>query len=154
MLKHIDRNWLQQVSNCFLIRDPRRMLLSFAKVIPEPRLDQLGLTQQVELFEFVRGFSGESPPVLSARGVLQDPAGSLRKLCAALDIGFDAAMLRWDAGPRATDGIWAKHWYASVEASTGFAPWQDDDTPLPRALQPLYDECRRLYDKMAPHCIN
>ena len=154
MLSRIDRDWLRQVSNCFLIRDPRRMLLSYARIIAEPRLEQLGLTQQVELFETVRAFSGKAPPVISARGVLQDPAGSLRKLCEALGIQFDAAMLSWDAGPRETDGIWAKHWYASVEASTGFTPWQEDDTPLPRSMQPLYDECRRLYDKIAPHCIN
>ena len=54
MLAHIDRSWLGEVSNCFLIRDPRRMLLSFAKVIPNPRLDQTGLPQQVEIFNAVR----------------------------------------------------------------------------------------------------
>ena len=46
MLDDVDRTWLRKVSNCFLIRDPRRMLLSFAKVIPNPGLDQTGLPQQ------------------------------------------------------------------------------------------------------------
>ena len=154
MLDHIDRGWLARASNCFLIREPRRMLLSFAKVIPEPRLEQLGLAQQVSLFDTVRRLTGETPPVIAAEGVLRDPAGSLRKLCAALDVPYDGAMLSWRTGPRATDGIWAKHWYASVESSTGFAPWQADETPVPVNMRDLHAECQRLYDQMAPYRIN
>ncbi len=151
MLEHVDRSWLSQISNCFLIRDPRRMLLSFAKVIPEPRLDQTGLPQQVELFNFVRGATGQVPPVIAARDVLRDPAGTLRRLCAALEVAFDRAMLRWRPGVHASDGIWAKHWYASVEASTSFAPYQEDDTPVPENMRALLRECQELYAQMAPY---
>lgn len=154
MLEHIDRSWIAQVSNCFLIRDPRRMLLSFSKVIPNPRLDQLGLVQQVEIFQHVRGVTGTVPPVISSRGVLSDPEGSLRKLCALLDLPFESAMLSWQAGRHDSDGVWAKHWYASVEKSTGFAPYERDDSPLPHHLRGLLDECQRLYEQMAKHCIN
>ncbi len=153
MLDHIDRRWLREVSNCFLIREPRRMLLSLAKVIPEPRLEQTGLPQQVELFNYVRAATGGIPPVIAARAVLQQPEAALRALCAALDFPFDRAMLRWPAGPRASDGIWAKHWYAAVERSTGFAPYQEDDSPVPAGLQALHDECQALYAQLARHCI-
>jgi len=154
MLEHIDRSWIAQVSNCFLIRDPRRMLLSFSKVIPDPRLDQLGLVQQVEIFQHVRRVTGSVPPVISSRGVLSDPEGSLRKLCALLDLPFESAMLSWQAGRHDSDGVWAKHWYASVEKSTGFAPYEHDDSPLPKHLRGLLDECQGLYEQMAKHCIN
>ena len=43
-------------------------------------------------------------------------------LCAALGIPYSEAMLRWPPGPRATDGVWAAHWYDAVNRSTGFAP--------------------------------
>lgn len=153
MLEHIDRSWLSQISNCFLIRDPRRMLLSFAKVIPNPRLDQTGLPQQVELFKAVRRATGKTPPVIAARDVLQDPEGSLRRLCAALDIAFDRAMLRWPRGKHASDGVWAKHWYASVERSTSFAPWREDDTPVPENMRALLRDCEELYAQIAPYLI-
>ena len=153
MLEHIDRAWLTEISNCFLIREPRLMLRSFAKVIPDPRLDQTGLQQQVELFNFVRDATGEAPPVIRARDVLLDPEAALRRLCAALNVPFDPAMLSWRAGKHASDGIWAKHWYASVERSTGFASHIDDDTPLPAHLDDLLIECQSLYDQMAPYCI-
>jgi hypothetical protein len=37
-------------------------------------------------------------------------------------------MLRWPAGPKPFDGVWAPHWYAAVHRSTGFEP---PDAPLP-----------------------
>ena len=102
MLPHIARDWLGEVSNCFLIRDPRRMLLSFSKVIANPRLDQTGLPQQVALFDAVRATTGEVPPVVAAKEILLDPAAMLRKLCDALDIALAAGRCcSWQAGPRA-----------------------------------------------------
>jgi len=153
MLKHIDRSWLSRVSNCFLIRDPRRMLLSFSKVIPDPALEQTGLPQQVEIFNAVRAATGEIPPVIAAKDVLLNPERTLRKLCAALDLSFDRAMLCWPAGGRESDGVWAKHWYASALQSTGFAPYREDDRPLPAGMNGLLAECRGLYEQMAQYCI-
>ncbi len=153
MLPHIDRDWLGAVSNCFLIREPRRMLLSLAKVIPEPHLDQTGLPQQVELFDAVRSITGTIPPVLDARDVLLQPSAMLRRLCAALDLPWQPQMLRWEAGKRETDGVWAKHWYSVVERSTGFAPYQEDSRSLPDNMRGLLEACQPLYDKLAQHRI-
>lgn len=153
MLEHIDRSWLGKVSNCFLIRDPRRMLLSFSKVIPNPSLDQTGLPQQAEIFNAVREATGAIPPVIVAKDVLLNPERMLRKLCAALDLNFDRAMLCWKAGRRESDGVWAKHWYGAVEKSTGFAPYKVDDTPLPAWMNGLLDDCQELYEQMAQYCI-
>ncbi len=151
MLEHIDRSWIQQASNCFLIRDPRRMILSYAKVVPNPTLEQMGLAQQVEIFEYVRAVTGKIPPVIESRDVLLNPAKTLRRLCDRLDLPFDKAMLHWPAGRRTTDGIWGKHWYANVEKSTGFMRYHKDDTQLPQRLQPLLAECQIYYDQLAQH---
>jgi len=71
----------------------------------------------------------------------------LGALCAALAIPFSDRMLSWPPGRRASDGVWAPAWYASVEASTGFAPprkatsfdaLRDDLKPIARAAQPYY----------------
>ncbi len=153
MLEHIDRSWIAEVSNCFLIREPRRMLLSFAKVIPNPHLDQTGLPQQVEIFNELRRATGKIPPVIEARDVLRKPEAALRSLCAALDLPFDPAMLRWRAGKRESDGIWAKHWYGRVEQSTGFAPQQEDDSPVPENMRDLLKQCEDLYAEIAPYSI-
>ena len=66
-----------------------------------------------------------------AADVLKDPRRLLGLLCDRLSIDFQDTMLSWHPGPRSTDGVWAKHWYAEVEKSTGFRPYQPKVINLP-----------------------
>ena len=77
----------------------------------------------------------------------------LAALCAALGIGFDPAMLQWPAGRRDTDGIWAAHWYASVEASTGFGPPEAAAPVIDAAAQAVAEACRPHYDYLPRFCL-
>lgn len=146
MLPEIDRGWIDSVSNCFLIRDPREMLTSLIKNIPHPRLEDTGLPQQIEIFEQVARRTGWTPPVLDARDVLTNPRRMMELLCEALEVEFSGAMLSWPAGPRATDGVWAKYWYEALERSTGFEPYKPKADVLPEALAPLHARCRECYN--------
>nr|BFE65656.1 branched chain amino acid aminotransferase [Dactylosporangium thailandense] len=143
LLPMIGRDWLAEVSNAFLIRDPAHVVASYAKVRGEPTLEDLGYPQQVEIF---RAFGG---PVVDAADVLRDPAGTLGALCAALGLAWDPAMLAWPAGRRDTDGVWAPHWYAAVERSTGFAPYDPRPAEVPAHLEPLVARARPLYEELA-----
>lgn len=154
ILDHMDKSWMLPLTNCFLIRDPRRMILSFTKVIPNPTVDQMGLRQQVDIFEYIHSKTGKVPPVIQSKDVLLNPLDTLSRLCDVLDVPFDKAMLSWEKGRRETDGIWADHWYASVEDSTEFMPYQEDNRPIPDYLQPLLEECQDMYAIMQQHCIN
>jgi hypothetical protein len=149
LLPGMDRGWIARLTNCFLIREPREVIASFVKVVERPTADELGLPQQVELFEAERARTGRVPPVVDSRDILEDPRGVLTRLCGAVGIEFDEAMLRWPPGRRETDGVWAKHWYASVEQSTGFGRYTPKDEPVPRELEGVYEECRGLYDLLA-----
>lgn len=146
MIPSVPRGPLAALRHAFLIRDPERVLTSYAKVRHEPTLEDLGLPQQVELYETFGG------PVIDAADLLRDPRTTLTRLCAALGIGFDEAMLAWPAGPRDSDGVWAKYWYAGVRASTGFAPHSPGaGDRLPDRLRPLLERCRPYYDALAPY---
>ena len=74
----VETNWLLKVRNCFLIRDPREMLTSYLKQIPNPIAEDTGYPQQVEIFDYLRQQTGTIPPVLDAKDFLTDPAGMLR----------------------------------------------------------------------------
>jgi hypothetical protein len=153
LLPEIERNWLSRLTHVFLIRDPREMLTSLMKVLPDPRVEDTGLPQQVELFERVQRETGAIPPVFDSKDILDAPEPMLRAMCAAVGVAFDAAMLHWPAGPRETDGVWAKHWYGEVEKSTGFKPFKPKDEPVPDRLRRVYDECRDLYAILDRHKI-
>jgi hypothetical protein len=86
---------------------------------------------------------------VDARDVLLDPRTTLRRLCDALGLTWDAAMLHWEKGPRDTDGVWAPHWYASVEASTCFAPYDAAPADVPEQLLPLVEAAMPYYEELA-----
>jgi hypothetical protein len=143
LLPEVDRAALAPLRHAHLIRNPRELVASYARVRAEPTLEDLGLPQQAEIFERFGG------PVVDSRDLLADPEGILRALCRALDVPFDKRMLSWPAGPRDSDGVWAPYWYDSVRASTGFAACRPPGQPLPARLEPLAERClpyfRRLH---------
>jgi hypothetical protein len=153
LLPDMDTAWVAGLVNCFLIRAPSEMITSLAKVLPDPSIEETGLPQQVRLFEAERARTGRVPPVLDARDVLTDPADRLARLCDAVGVAWTDAMLSWKPGRRPTDGVWARHWYASVEASTGFAPYRPKDEPVPDHLRGLAEACDALYHVMHEHRI-
>ncbi len=150
LLPQVEREWIGQLMNCFLIRDPARVLASLSKVMPNPGLRDLGLAQQVELFRAERIRIGRRPPVLDAADVLRDPGRVLAALCAALGIRFDTGMLTWAPGRRPTDGVWGKWWYREVEKTTGFTPDVKGigEVELPPRLRGVYEECLPLYREL------
>jgi hypothetical protein len=151
LLPGMPQEWIGNLTNCFLIRDPKEMLLSLIEFLPSPCVEETGLPQQVQLFERVAEASGEPPPVLDARDVLTDPAGMLEALCQRVQIRYEPAMLSWPLGPRETDGAWARHWYSKVYATTSFAPYRPRDGFLPDHLQPVLEQCQSLYEQLHVH---
>ena len=60
LLPEIDRGWLRAVTNCFLIRDPREVIVSYIKKNDDPTLEDIGFVQQAEIFDWVRADTGAS----------------------------------------------------------------------------------------------
>ncbi len=147
----MDHGWLAGVTNAFLIRDPAAVLTSYAKARPDVTLDDLGYTQQVEIFNREADRLGEAPPVIEGDQILKAPEAALTALCDRLGVPFDHAMLSWPAGPRDSDGPWAPWWYRAVEASTKFMRRPPEPTALPDALRPLADAAQPLYEALRHH---
>jgi sulfotransferase family protein len=143
VLPSVDLAAFAPFRHAFLIRDPRSLLASYARVRSAPTLADLGLRQQAWLFEEFGG------PVIDSADLLAAPEAALRALCAALGVPFSASMLSWPDGPRSSDGVWAPHWYDSVWRSTGFVAVPPGPPPdLDPALEPLLEECLPYYEKL------
>ena len=152
LLPEIDRMWLGSVTNCFLIRDPAEVIVSYIKKNDDPTLEDIGFVQQAEIFDWVCTRTGSVPPVIDAHDVIENPERTLRLLCGAVGVEFSEAMLSWPPGLRETDGIWAKHWYGEVEKSTGFRkPERREPAPVPERLQGVGDRARECYERLYRH---
>jgi hypothetical protein len=151
-LVDLDRAFLRRGVNVLLTRDPLDMLPSLRVQIPRPTLRDTGYAMQVALLDELLA-AGQDPPVLDARELLLDPEGVLQQLCARLGLRFDPAMLRWSAGPRPEDGVWAPHWYEAVHRSTGFEPYRAKSAEFPERLRPLLAECGPYHTRLAARAL-
>ena len=73
LLPGMGREWVLKLDNCFLLREPREMLTSLIKILPEPGVADTGLPQQLEIFRMVEAQLEKAPPVLDSRDVLEAP---------------------------------------------------------------------------------
>jgi len=144
MIPEFDRGFMKALTNVFLIRHPARVVASYSRKREAPTLADIGFVQQAELFDQVAGWTGRAPVVVDSADIRANPRETLEKLCSALGISFDPAMLRWPAGPKPYDGAWAPHWYNAVHASTGF---DEPEGPLPD----LSGDYARLADQALPY---
>ncbi|MEO6687854.1 MAG: hypothetical protein ABIS07_14270, partial [Dokdonella sp.] len=151
MLPHMPLGWLDHVSSCFLIRAPAAVVASFTIQRPDAAAWELGFEQQSRLFDHVCDRLGSAPPVIDASDVLKNPAGTLSALCARFGIPFSPRMLQWPRGPRASDGVWAPHWYAAVEQSTCFAAYEAREPKLSAFQRNLVERCQTHYEKLSTH---
>jgi hypothetical protein len=152
-LDGLDLSFLKEHQVFLLIRDPRKILASFSKVIECPTPRDIGLIQEWHILSYLND-NAIPCTVLDTDSFLHDPAGKLAMLCAKLDIPMDSAMLSWVAGPRHCDGVWARHWYDSVHKSTGFVVPSTQKTPtLNPQLEEVYQTILPYYQKMRSFAI-
>jgi len=146
-LTDLDQSFMKGMINILLTRDPHEMLPSFATDIQKPEMKDVGYLAQSRLYNTLAK-NGQPPIVLDSKQVLMNPAGTLGKLCSAIGIPFDEAMLSWEKGGRPEDGVWAKYWYQNVHDSTRFMPYKAKSETFPENLKPLLEECMPIYQRL------
>jgi hypothetical protein len=148
----LDIKMILSFKNIFLVRDPADMLPSLSVQIPQPALRDTGLRDQWNIFTLLKE-AGQTPQVLDARILLEDPGKILSMLCGQLGIHFMQSMLSWPKGPKSEDGIWAKYWYQKVHQSTGFGKYEKKDHTFHGNLDLLLSECRPYYENFMRHVL-
>ena len=151
-LIQLDTSFLLEMDNVLLIRNPKRIIASYAKVISNPSIQDVGIKMQYDLFQRLSK-AGKVAAVVDAKALLLNPRKVLHQLCLQLGIPFDKNMLQWEKGARPEDGCWAKYWYANVHNSTGFMPYQEKKVSLTGNLATLAAECQPYYDFLYQYAI-
>jgi len=144
-LVDLDWSFFKQLRNIILTRDPRDMLHSYSKTIPNFSIVDTGYPQLKKICETLIS-QGETPYVIDSKNLLEDPKKALRILCHSLGLTFDSAMLSWEKGPKDFEGVWAPHWYHNIHRSSGFQPYKPKTEPFPEEFQPLLVDCTPIYE--------
>ena len=141
--EEMDLSWTREFSNVLLIRDPGEVVASYVRARESCEAHDIGILQQGWLLDL-----WGDVPIVDAGEFLRAPEAHLRWLCDWLGIEFTDRMLSWPAGPRASDGVWAPHWYAAVWKSTGFEPWRPRQLDLSDHDAAVAEECRPTYEAL------
>src|SRR5688572_15064944 len=112
-LEVMDESFVDDVVNVFFIRDPRQIIASYAQVIDKPIMRDIGVEYQFNLWRKLVNRK-QDPIVLDAGNLLNGPRTVLERLCERIGIPFEESMMKWPAGPKPYDGVWAPHWYSNV----------------------------------------
>lgn len=148
----LEEPFIAGAKNVFLIRDPRQILASYAKVRAHPDMRDIGISYQYTLFMRLRK-EGIDPVVVDSTLLLQHPVEVLEKLCQRCGLDYQQRMAHWPPGPKPYDGVWAPHWYANVHRSTQFESPSASSPPLPAHLEGLCEEARSFYEKLLPFSV-
>ncbi|MBK9637537.1 MAG: sulfotransferase family protein [Bacteroidetes bacterium] len=146
-LLNLDPAFMRTVCNVILTRDPAEVIPSFAKEIENPSMLDIGFEAQVYLLNLLQEMGAEVF-VIDSNTILRNPENELEKLCSNIGIPFFKDMLSWKPGPRPEDGVWAKHWYKNVHASSGFQPYKEKENILDDAFQALYQKALPFYKQL------
>jgi hypothetical protein len=144
LIPQLPRDWIAELTNVLLIRDPAEVVASYVRSRANVVAADIGLVQQAELYDQLGG----AVPVIDAADFLRDPEAYLRWLCRQIEVDFTPAMLHWPPGPRASDGVWAPHWYAAVQASTGFEPYRPRAVSLDGVALEAAERSRPDYERL------
>lgn len=155
MAKHLvglDRGFLAEFENVLLTREPHDMLTSLQKNLPDATIDDTGFVELDQILDSILAVGGD-PIAIDSRTLLKDPAAVLGGLCDRLGLAFCDEMLRWPAGPKPEDGVWAEHWYHAVHRSTAWQPFVAKPDVLLPSLEPVLASIQPYYDRLLPYCI-
>jgi len=147
IIKKIPINWITKGINCFLIRHPKEVLLSYIQKNDLIDSNDLGYPAQLRLFNYIKT-SNKKILVIDAKDLSEKPEIILKKICKKINIPFTEKMLNWPKGRRDSDGIWEKIWYKNVKSSTSFNKILNKEYEIPKKYNHIYNESLRIYDQL------
>jgi len=150
-VQYMNENRFSKYRHIFLISDPAETIVSQIKLEPTLTSEDLGLEQQVRIYEWLKTRTKEEPIVIDSNLLKDNPIIALKHLCRKLHLPFTDEMLSWPMGPKPIDAIWAQTSYTEVHASTSFRSLpmtKISRGDIPSNLVKLYDDVIPYYEKL------
>ncbi len=160
-----DVDFLTRISHVFLIRDPRKAIMSFHRLDPDFLSPELGFAGQLELANAIAEQTGAPPCVMRAEDIQHAPQKVLRAVWHKLGIQDCAHAFEWSDDQVPEDWRHVSGWHGQAIASTGIrAPSEADDpedverrfeqlcTVAPR-MKEIFEEHYPAYEALSAHAL-
>ena len=115
----LNLDWFNKTSYIFWIRHPKKVINSFAKIVDNITLKDIGYKDQFKIWNYIKN-TNVPKLIVDTDDLLNDPENILKLICKTLGISWANKMLSWEKGPKSFDGVWAPYWYSNAHQTTGF----------------------------------
>jgi len=112
------------IKHVFMIRDPRKSILSYYKLDTDIICDEIGLEAQWRHLEWIRNATGTTPVVLEAETIQQDPQKTMSILWEKLNLPFVERAFEWQNNETPEDWQQVAGWHETASSSTAIEPTQ------------------------------
>lgn len=152
-----DGAFLDRFTSTFIIRHPRLVLASMAKIWPDLTFDEAAFGPLRRLFDRVTELHGRVPPVIDGEDLKAEPERTVSAWCEAVDLPYLEDALTWEPGRVEEWGTWSD-WVGTVERTAGLpiggqGTRRDPEEVVltePR-LEELAGACLPHYEHLARH---
>lgn len=103
-----------ELKHVFLVRDPRRAILSFHKLDPAIQSVEIGLESQWKLYQWIKRVSGTNPLVLCAEDIQADPQAMIGMMWQEVGLKFQAEAFEWKREDAPEDWKQVDQWHRSA----------------------------------------
>lgn len=161
-------DWVKKLTNFFLIRHPKDILLSLHSIMAKATYkgraitaNRVGVETLYRIFQEVEAITGKTPVVIHSDDLVKNPRQVLQWLCDHMGILFEEQMLTWEPGlknstlldlPSLSVTSHLELWYATLKSSKSFIPYEKKETDLPEELIPVLEKTMPYYEKLLHHC--
>ncbi|WP_119069183.1 sulfotransferase family protein [Rubrobacter indicoceani] len=137
--------------NTFIVRDPKYVITSMAKMWPDFTQEEAGYDDVYKLFR-LSGSLGQDAVVVDAMSFTENPEGVMKRYCEKVGVEFEKGSLSWEAKKVQEWESW-DGWHDAAEKSTGIKPATRKDPVLSVELLEIYERCLPAYYKLAASAI-
>lgn len=147
-----ERGFFSSLTDVFLIRDPRRSLMSYAKLDPDFTLEEAGIEAQWRHFHWLQETTGKTPPVIEAEAIAADPEGVMGRLWALIGLAPAPHAFSWQQQSVPEDWGQVAGWHGAASASAGIRPpGQESDAEIDARFAAAAEKHPRLAAILAHH---
>ena len=141
-----------RIKHLFLIRDPRKSIMSYHKLDQNILPDEIGLAGQWQHFQWLLNNTPLKPLVVKAESVQADPKGIISQVWKYLDLPYVDEAFEWQKENKPKDWQQVEYWHQQVSQSEGIkssAP--EDDASIQDKFDQYASQYPELYELLAIH---
>lgn len=147
-----DVEFCVRIRHCFLIRHPRKSILSYYRLDPDFSCEEIGLAAQWQHFQGIQKMGLEKPVVLEAEAIQSDTKSVMRLFWQALGLGYIEKAFEWNSESTPQDWQYVKGWHQQVGGSTGIKSVSaEDEEKATREFEQAVEQVPHLEQYLKTH---